>query len=149
MDIKEHTTPEKLERYSFLWSEVRLLIAALALFLGGVPPALYFIRVSGLYGTIHSLLTIAWLVSGAAALYLFYKWYKGRMLFGGKVQMDTYAFFVMVVSGVNLGLTGLLGNNIGMSISSNRVVFFVVGLLYLAAAYRLYRSWKSNGERVF
>src|SRR3989344_2566175 len=29
-----------LERYSFLWSEVRLIIAALALFLGGVSPLL-------------------------------------------------------------------------------------------------------------
>lgn len=149
MNIKEHMSPEKLEKYSFWWSEARLLIAALALFLGGVSPVLYFGLPSGLYNMISSLLTLAWIISGVAAAYLLYRWYGPKTLFGGKAQLDTYAFFVMIVSGINLGLTGVIGNNIGMSISYNRAVFAIVALLYLASAYHLHRRWKASSERLF
>lgn len=149
MNLEEHTRPDRLERYSFLWSEVRLLIAAVALFIGGVPPVLKFLPIPALYGLVGSLLTLAWIISGIASAYLLWRWYKTRTLFGGKETLDTVAFFVMVVSGFNLGITGLLGTNIGMSISSNYVAFIIVGLLYLAAAYHLFRRFKAFGQRVF
>ena len=44
MNIQEHTTPEKLEKYSFLWSEARLVVTSIALFMGGVSPLLFFLR---------------------------------------------------------------------------------------------------------
>ena len=35
MNFKRHTHPDALERYAFQWSELRLVIAAVALFIGG------------------------------------------------------------------------------------------------------------------
>src|SRR3989344_6701391 len=117
MTTQDFTQPAQLERYSFLWSQARLLIAAVALFIGGVPPVLAYNPIPGLYGLVSSLLTLSWIISGVAALYLAYRWNANhQMLFGGKAQRDTIAFFISVVSGINLGLTGVLGNNIGMSI---------------------------------
>lgn len=149
MDIKEHTTPSMLEKYSFMWSEARLVVAALALFLGGVPPLYYFLKIPALYGLERSLLQLAWIISGLASAYLLYRWSKVKTVFGGKNQLDFGAFFVMVVSGINLGLTGILGSNIGMSISSNRGLFLIVGLLYLASLYHLNKRWKENGNKIF
>jgi len=150
VDIKEHTHPDKLERYSFIWSEVRLIIAAVALFLGGVPPVIKFLPIPQFYGLVSSLLTLSWIISGVAAAYLGYRWFNAHQtVLGGKDMKDTVAFFVMVVSGINLGLVGILGTNIGMRISTNKVVFIVVGLLYLVAAYHLFTRWKARGEKVF
>ena len=149
MDIKEHTQPAKLERYSFLWSEVRLVIAAVALLLGGIPPALYLLPIPALYGLIIVLLKLAWIVSGAASAYLLYRWYiGGRKVFGGNDMKDNVAFFVSVISGINLGIVGLLGTNIGMARTSNYIVVVIGALLYLAAAYQLYTRWKSHGEKI-
>jgi len=147
MNIKEYTLPDKLERYSFLWSEARLVIAAVALFLGAVPPLRYLPLPSGLMNTI---LTLSWIISGIAAVYLLYRWYKANwVVFGGKAQMDMAALGVSIVSGINLGLTGILRNNIGLSISSNQVVLIIVGVLYLAAAFQLYTRWSSYGKKIF
>jgi drug/metabolite transporter (DMT)-like permease len=149
MDLKEHTKPENLEKYSFLWSEARLLIAAVALFLGGFPPALKIAPYS-LYSPVSSILTVCWVISGVASLYLGYRWYKGgKKVFGGTDQKDTIAFFIMVVTGFNLGFAGLFGTNIGMTISSNLIVFYVVGVLYILTAVYLFKRWKTSGRRVF
>lgn len=143
--------PATLERYSFLWSEARLIVAAAALFLGGVPPLrlVFPLMVSG-YDYAGLLLTIGWIVSGVASLYLAYRWYAGGMvLFGKKDQKDMIAFLVSVVSGLNLGIVGLLGFNIGMSILSNYIVFVAVGVAYLVSAYYLYTRWNANGKKIF
>lgn len=137
----------QLDRYSFLWSEVRLLVAALALFLGGVPPV--FLILPGL-PIIGALLTLCWVISGLSSAYLLYRWFSsGQHIFGGKEMNNTVAFLVSCVSGINLGLTGILGRNIGMSITSNYIVFIVVGLLYLWAAVQLYRAWNSHDQELF
>ena len=150
MDIKAHTTPANLDKYSFLWSEARLIIAAVALFIGGVPPVIYFNPFSGLYGPVSSLLHLAWIISGLASVYMLYRWNSiGKTLFGKKEKNDMYAFFVSVISGINLGLTGILGNNIGMSIASSRFVFAIVGLLYLASAGYLWKRWKAHSQKIF
>lgn len=146
MNIQEHITPEKLEKYSFLWSEVRLVIAAVALFLGGVPPVLLIFSSIGLVTT---LLNLSWIISGLAAAYLLYRWWQVRTVFGGKERRDLIAFFVMVVSGLNLGVAGIISQNIGMNISSSKIVFIAVGILYLAAAYYLYKRWGANGQKIF
>lgn len=150
MDLNQHTKPDQLERYSFLWSQTRLIIAAIALFLGGVPPVLKFNPIPGLYGIVSSLLTLAWIISGVAAAYLLYRWYSNnQMIFKGRVQSDTIAFFVSVISGFNLGITGLSGNNIGMSISSNYILFVITGVIYLAAAWHLQQRWNASGQKIF
>ncbi|MDO8515919.1 MAG: hypothetical protein Q7S28_01570 [bacterium] len=150
MNIKHHTHPDQLERYSFLWSEARLMIAALALFIGGIPPVLAFNPIPALQGFLSSLLTFAWVASGLASGYLLYRWNRGgKMLFGKKDQRDTVAFFVSVVSGINLGFTGLFGTNLGMSITSSRFIFFIAGILYLYSAHHLYRHWKAYGKKLF
>jgi hypothetical protein len=146
MDIQQHTTPDRLERYSFIWSLVRLVVAAVALFLGGVPPVLLIFRNVGIVGM---LLTLSWIISGLAAVYLLYRWTKTKTVFGGKQKYDVWTFFIMVVSGLNLGLVGILGTNIGMSISSNRIIFLLTGIIYLVSAYHLYTRWKSHGQKVF
>ena len=148
MNIKHHTHPDQLERYSFLWSEARLVIAAFALFLGGVPPIIRFFP--GMFALTRPLLTISWVISGVAAAYLLYRWNQdGQRLFGAKEGMDLYAFVVLVVSGLNLGITGIAGINIGMSISSSRPIFVLVGVLYLIAGWRLWQRWQANHSKLF
>src|SRR3989344_7642125 len=111
MDMNQYTKPGALERYSFLWSEARLVIAAVALFIGGRPPIIAFNPIPAFYGLFSSLLTLSWIISGVAAAYLFYRWNEHKTLFGGNNKKDKYAFFVSIISGFNLGLTGLMGNN--------------------------------------
>ena len=135
-----------------MWSEVRLLVAAVALFLGGVPPALFIgMNVPAMYPIVLLVLKLCWLVSGVAAVYLLYRWLAGdRMLFGRKNDaMDTGAFLVMTVSGINLGLVGLIGQNIGMTISSNYIVFIIAAAVYLVSAVYLFKRWSAHGQKVF
>jgi hypothetical protein len=147
MDSHTFFQPAQLERNSFLWSEARLVIAAVALFLGGVPPLVRFV---GYSGATLGLLKLAWIVSGVASAYLAYRWYTGgQKVFGGKDQKDIAAFAVSVLSGLNLGWTGLSGNNVGMSIASGSVVFIAAGAIYLVAAWHLWSRWKANHERLF
>lgn len=150
MELKDHTTPDKLLRYSFLWNEVRLVIAALSLLLGATP-ILYRILSSSAFG----LITIGSVISGLAGLYLLYLWYKGGyMLFGGKDKKDLIAFLIGTLSGVHLGLGGLFSTNIIMSILYNTgivltIAIYAGGLLYLWSAYHLWNRWKEKGETIF
>lgn len=146
MNIMRHTHPDNLEKYSFLWSEVRLVIAAIALFLGGVPPILKIASSS----LVFPLLTVAWIISGAASGYLLYRWnVSGQKLFGGTDTKDKIAFLVSVVSGINLGIVGITGKNIGMSIYSSYPIFIIVGLIYLASFWHLHTRWHTSGKRLF
>lgn len=159
MNLKEYSQPEQLERYSFLWSEVRLIIAAISLFLGGVPVAYLLFCTPSLCRAISLLVSLSWIVSGVAAGYLLYRWFAGkRILFGGKKLLDTAAFLVSVVSGINLGLAGILRKNIGMELISSPLkyynagppfIFVVVGLIYLASAFYLFWRWTVSGRRIF
>lgn len=138
----------ELERYAFIWSEVRLVLAGVALILGGIP--FVFLVFPSMYGVTAPLLKICWLVSGAASAYLGWRWYDKKMhVFGGKDNKDSVAFAILVVTGLNLGVTGIIGSNIGMSIIGGRVVFFVAGIIYLYVAYHLYNRWKKSGRQVF
>jgi hypothetical protein len=151
-DVNEHSTPEKLERYAFFWSEARLLIASVALFLGGIPPVLElakFLPVA-MGGLISSLLNLSWMISGIVSVYLLFRWNSaGKKIFGGNDLMDTVAFFVNVVTGLNLGYTGFMGKNIGMSITMNPYVFGAVGVLYIITAGYLWKRWSENGGKLF
>lgn len=145
MNIKEHMTPEKLEKYSFYWSELRLILAAVALLIGGIP----LIYRLGFYG-LSTLLGICWIISGIASVYLLYRWSKSnKKLFGEKDIKTTIAFFVMTISGINLGVAGLIGTNIGMNISSSYFAFLVVATLYILSGWHLWKKWKANGRRMF
>lgn len=149
MSLHHHTRPDALERYAFLWSEARLLIAALAFLIGGVPP-IYLIAPSSLFAIARTGLLACWIISGIASLYLLYRWWVGgQKVFGKKDPKDTIAFLLMALSGINLGLAGLLSKNIGMTILSGRLVFFVTAAAYLFIAYHLYNRWKASGEKLF
>lgn len=139
--------PNQLERYSFWWSEARVVIAAVALLIGGTPPV--FLILPGMYALTAPLLKICWIISGVVSLYLGYRWWQSKTVFGARDTWDTVAFAILVVSGLNLGWTGLSGNNIGMSILGGRAVFFVAGIIYLAVAVYIYRRWKAAGQRIF
>jgi len=150
MEIREHTTPDMLEKYSFLWSEVRLILGAIALLLGGIPVVFAILPLSTFSGLVGSLLNIAWLISGIASGYMLYRfWMGGKTVFGGRERYDIIAFWVSVVTGINLGITGLLGTNIGMSISSNRIVFILAAIVYAVVAVYLYRRWVASGKKLF
>jgi hypothetical protein len=146
MSTHSLTSPASLERNAFLWSEVRLVVAALALFLGGVPPITLVFGGSSAYG----LLKLAWLISGVASAYLGYRWYQSDWrVTGRKDRADQVAMGVSVISGINLGLVGLLGTNLGMSIASGQVIFVIVGAGYLWSAWQLWTRWKAAGEHLF
>lgn len=148
----QYLDPKNLLEWSFLWTEVRLVVAAAALFLGGVPPVYWLFSLIGFGGLplLYTGMTIAWIISGLASGYLLYRWYQGGMLlFGKKEPLDLAAFLVACVSGINLGLAGLIGQNIGMSISSNYIVFVAVGVLYLASAYHLYTRRAQHDNALF
>ncbi len=150
MELKQHTTPEMLEKYSFLWSEARLILGAIALALGGVPVVFAILPIPGLFSLVGSLLTLAWIISGVASGYMLYRFWKGgKTVFGGREQRDIIAFWVSVVTGINLGITGLLGTNIGMSITSSRIVFTITAVVYVIAAVHLYRRWNASGKKIF
>ncbi len=150
MDTQDFLKPDSLERNSFLWSEARLVVAAVALLLGGVPPLRLLLPMAGLYGLVGTILTLAWIVSGVASVYLLYRWFTGgKVLFGAHEPLDMGAFFVSAVSGINLGFTGLMGSNFGMSIFSGRVLFGITALIYLASAAYLWRRWSISGKKIF
>jgi len=150
MSYQQHLQPHNLERYAFLWSEARLIIAAVALFIGGIPPVLYFLPAFGVYPLITLGLKASWLLSGVASLYLLYRWHTGgQKLFGHHNNKDLIAFMISVVSGINLGVVGLLGTNIAMNILSSYLVFVITGLLYLASAGYLYQRWSAHGQKLF
>lgn len=149
MNINEHTNPNKLERYAFLWSEVRLLVASVSLISGGVPVVFKIFRV-GFYGLIVSFLNLFYILSGIASVYLLYRWNAGgRKLFGGNDTKDLVTFMIMNVSGINLGLMPILSKNLGMSFVAGQIFFVITGLAYIFSAYHLYTKWKANGEKVF
>jgi hypothetical protein len=150
MNIKEFSQPHNLEYWSFVWSEVRLIIAAIALLIGGVPVLRAILPIAALSGLVNAILIIAWIISGVAAAYLLYRWIKAnKTVFSGKQNLDLAAFFVSVVSGLNLGITGVFGNNIGMSIFSSYIFWVIGAIIYLAAAVHLFRRWKACGKKVF
>ncbi len=142
-----------LEKYSFLWSEARLILGAIALALGGVPVVFAILPISGLSSLVGSLLTLAWVISGIASGYMLYRfWTGGKTVFGGTKRHDLISFWVSAVTGLNLGITGVFGTNIGMSIASGalgRIVFTLTAVVYVIVAVHLYRRWIASGKRVF
>jgi uncharacterized membrane protein YuzA (DUF378 family) len=140
--------PRTIDTYSFWWSETRLLIAAMALFLGGVPP-IYLLIPPSMYEVTLIGLKIAWIVSGLSAIHLIYRWYHtGQRLFGHKDHKDTLAFLLLILSGLNLGFAGVFGVNLGMSVAGGWLLF-LMGILYLLAAYQLMSSFRRNKNRIY
>lgn len=150
MNINEHTTPQKLEKYSFFWSIVRMFIAALSLLIGGYPIVWKLFPISGMYRPILTLLMLCWVISGVAAGYLLYRWYKNNMMiFGGKNITDRVAFLILAMTGINLGVTGLIRQNIGMQIFHNSGIWTLAGIVYIITAVYLLNRWKNFGRKMF
>lgn len=150
MNIHEHTTPEMLVRYAFLWSLARLVIAAFSLFFGATP---IIYHVMGFGNMAMSLLPLFWLISGVASIYLLYRWYKaGMTVFGGKDAKDMVFFLIMVVTGLNLGYAAI-GTNLGMGmvwdVPVAALIFKATALLYLAVAYMMWKGWTDHNESLF
>lgn len=127
-----------------------MVLAAIALFLGGVPVLRVVIPISFLAGLVGTILTLSWLISGVVSVYWLYRWNKGKkLLFGRRKRLDTVVFFIAVISGLNLGFAGLSGNNLGMIMSSSTSTFVIVGLLYLASAAYLLKQYRRHNEKIF
>ena len=148
MDIKEHTTPKNLFKYAFMWNQVRLVVAAASLILGGFPVALRIFSSSN--SMVGSLLTLSWIISGVAALYLLYMWFQsGKKLWGGSERTDVAAFWVAIISGLHLGIAGILGTNIGMTVIPSTfltLVMLVAGILYLWSAFHLHKRYSKSSD---
>jgi hypothetical protein len=83
MDWKRYTKRKNLDKYSFFWSEARLLIASVSLFIGGMPVIFAF----GYNPLFSSLLNLSWIISGLASAYLLYRWNQNhRKIFGAKIK---------------------------------------------------------------
>jgi hypothetical protein len=120
----------------------------MSLFLGGVP-AVYLLVPASMYSITTFALKLAWAISGVSAIHLLYRWYdSGQKIFSHKDHKDTLSFLLLIVSGLNLGFAGVFGVNLGMMIA-NGWILFVMGVLYLLAAYQLWVSFKRNKNRVF
>jgi uncharacterized membrane protein YuzA (DUF378 family) len=59
------------------------------------------------------------------------------------------AFLLLILSGLNLGFAGVFGLNLGMNITRNPIIFFIIGILYLFAAYQLWTSYQKNKRKIF
>jgi len=95
-------------------------------------------------------LKVAWVISGAVSIYLLYRWIKNNyMVFGRSDNFEIAAFLVSVVSGLNLGVAGLLGINIGMSIGGNYLVFLVTAAVYIVSTVYLWVRWSAYGQKLF
>lgn len=150
MELNDFKDQNKLEKYSFLWSEVRLVLAAVALIAGGTPFLHLILPMRVFYNLSSSILTICAIISGLASVYLIYRWMKSdKKLFGGSDSKDRYAFLISVVSGINLGFVGLVGNNVGMSIFRTYIFWVIAAIAYLWSAYHLYQRWNVSGKKVF
>ena len=148
MNINDHTTPEKLERYAFMWSIARMVIASVSLFFGAVPIALRIFDYQ-----LGFFVQLAWLISGIASIYLGYMWYKNKKsIFGANHQNDTIFFLILVITGINLGYT-ITGYNFGMSFAYSLpltwLIFKLTALGYLYVAYNLWKKWKAHDEHLF
>ncbi len=148
MNFQEHTTPEKLERYSFLYLLLTLAFTMLTLFSGGYP---IITRVFDYTSGIYSILQLCWLVAGASAGYLAYQFYKhDKKVFGGtESKQVVFAFYFALALGINLGLTAILRDNIFFNILYGQIVYIVFGIASAASAYFLYTAWKAHGETLF
>ena len=148
MDLNHHTKPANLLRYSFLWNEARLVIAALSLIFGAEPILSRILPSSG-----YGLWTLATFISGLAAAYLLYAWNKGgQKLFGKKDRADLIAFMIATLSGLHLAYAGLLGTNLIMAYTPYSLLSTVIYLgaaLYLWSAWHLHKRYKENGEKLF
>jgi hypothetical protein len=138
-----------LDRACFYWTEARLITAAIALFLGGYPPVLYFNPIPAFGGFLSTLVTVAWVISGPVSLYLLYRWLKNNKVVLNNTLRDKVAFFIAVVSGLNLGFAGIARTNIGMSLADSTLTFVLTGCLYLVVAIYLYQHWKRHNENLF
>jgi hypothetical protein len=125
-----------------------MAIATLSLFMGASP---IFMEMVG-----PGVMSLAWLISGASALYLGYRWYTGgKKVFGGNDKKDTIAFLIMVVTGINLGYTAI-DTNIGMNLvypfgdeDLSDIIFKATAVLYALVAFHLFKRWKASREQVF
>ncbi len=150
--MKEHTTPEALEKYSFQWMIVCLVLTALSLFFGATPIATQIFGYSN--NLVGTLLNLSWLISGVASAFLLYFWnQKGQKLFGESDKKHKFLFLLMIVIGLNIGLIILIGNNILMSIFWNlgiaNILFKIFALISAYTAFTLFNAWKANAEQLF
>lgn len=146
IDWETHLKPGNLERCAFYWLWGLLLVSALALLVGVNQPHPKFFR--PLYWPMQEL---AWLLSGIAAVYLVYRWQQAdRQLFpDGKIHFvnkDKLAFWLMILTGLNVGLTSVIGHNIFLSLFWDRLIHGVVMIACLAAAYHLHLRYHAVGS---
>jgi uncharacterized membrane protein YuzA (DUF378 family) len=153
MDFKKLTQPDSLEKWSFLWSIVRMCSGTVSFLLGGFPFLQWLLPAGSpfvLFRIVGGFITLTWIISGVVTGYLLYRWFTaGKMLFGQKNRLDLVAFAVLIVSGINTGLAGLISWNIGLSILRFYPMLVVAALIDISAAGYLLWKWNKSGRKLF
>jgi uncharacterized membrane protein YuzA (DUF378 family) len=144
----DHFHPDNLEKYSFYWLLASLSLTVLSLLLGGYPIAYKILGSS--FPFLSLLLTISWILTGAAAVYLLYRWNKGgKRLFITKKQYDLPAFLIATITGLNIGIYGVISQNILMQIFMNSIFYTIGGVLYAVVVVYLWKRWQDSGQHLF
>lgn len=153
----QQTAAERIEYYAFMWSMARMALAAIALLLGGMPLAVYvsqLIDASFAYEIVRPLLSLSWILSGLAALYLLYRWSLNEYrIFNSTDRNKRIAIIVLIVSGINLSLTPILSKNIGISIAFGapfyQLILYAGAAVYLWVLFSLWTAWKKHDTLPF
>ena len=147
MQMAELMQPHNLEKYSFYWLIASLALTVISLLMGGSPIAM---TVFGYGALVSLLLKISWILSGAAGGYLLYRWYTAeRTLFGEKRNQDLAAFMVATITGVNIGIYGIIQQNILMMMFMASIFNTIGAVLYVVVVIYLWRRWQESGGNLF
>jgi len=142
MNVQEIIKNKSLLEWVFAWNQLRLVIAGATLVLAKQSPILMYLYIPLITPLAASLMSLAWIISGLAGAYLIYAWNKaGRTIFGGNERKDVIAFWIATITGVHLGIAGLVGLNIGFSVTPMAIstpIMIAAGLAYFWSAYHLH-----------
>ncbi len=149
-------TGEKLQAHAdtlttlaFFWTLARLGISMVALVIGS-PPVLLFFSFAPAYGFAWLFLRLSWILSGVTAAYLLYRWFNAKgYVFDKATRKDMIALGIAIVSGLNLGVTGLIGTNPGLSVFSAYLFALVAAGAYAWTAHHLYQRFQQSGHKLF
>lgn len=148
MDIQEKIKSKSLLEWAFCWNQLRLIIAGATLLLAKQSPILLYLSIPLITPLAGQFMTLAWIVSGAAAGYLIYTWNKSdKTIFGSTDRKDMAAFWIATLSGIHLGIAGLTGMNIGFATVPYAIltpVMIIAAIAYFWSAFYLHSKGGVN-----
>lgn len=144
--MNDYLDSVRLDRLAIWWSLMRMVLVASILLFGYVP-------LLGGLSFMAPFVPWLWMVSGLVSIYLAYRWFVSDMKLLNETDiLATAAFWLMIISGLNLGLASF-GDNFGMAIVADvpmsDLILKAVGVAYLLSVGFLYRKWSQSGLLFF